>query len=135
MANPIKGEVEIPYGNAGGGFTIVYTVDALCHLEAELNMKVSEIAEAMEAGMFLTQLRACFWAGLRTHHPGVTLLAAGDLLPELGPGLVGQKIGEAFSYAYHGRRGAAKAPARPRKPPTRTAAAGTGKTSTATGVS
>jgi hypothetical protein len=95
MANPRKGEVALPVG--GRDFTLRLSVNALAEVEGLLDKGVNEIIQSLDR---VTTLRALLWAGLRQHHPDVSLFDAGDLIGEAGADIVGEKIGEALKAAF-----------------------------------
>jgi len=78
MANPIKGEVAFTVG--GEPFTLVYSMDALVQLEDLTDLRFDEVASLVLKKRRLRMMRAMFWAGLIEHHPGVTVLSAGEMM-------------------------------------------------------
>lgn len=110
MSNPHKGDVAI---NAGGvEYTFRFSIDALCQLEELTGKSFMEIAKAFESGsVSMSVTRALVWAGLREHHPKVSVKAAGDLIVEMG-GIAGvmPKVLEAFTLAFPEAKEAAENP-------------------------
>lgn len=123
MANRVKGEIS--FEAEGKTWTLVFSVNALCELEAATGKTVAAIAA--EAGdperMSLGLLRSMVWAGLTDRHGGeVDVKRAGALMTAIGAQAVGEKVGEAFSLAFPATKGG--------EPDPRTGAkAGTGKVS------
>jgi hypothetical protein len=86
MGNAVKGEVSFAQG--GDTFTLVYDVDALCVAEEALDMAVEDILAQLNAKRRkMGVVRAVLWAGLRRHHPELTLLGVGQTF--FGPGGLG----------------------------------------------
>ena len=92
MANPHKGEVSFTVD--GKAYKAVLNTNALCALEKELGAKVHSLENS------LTTTRAVLWAGLRKHHPEVTLEATADLMDELGFFAAGEVVRELFTLAF-----------------------------------
>jgi len=99
MANPLTGETTFEAGEST--YTLVLDVDAICALEAKLDMGIGEIVMSLNGSPRLGFLRAMLWAGLQARHKGMTEKAAGDLIPLMGglPG-VSSAIGKAISNAF-----------------------------------
>lgn len=114
MANSVRGEVG--FKAAGKTFTLLMSINALCELEGELDMKVEALGAAMQGGADLVTVRAIFWAALQDHHPDLDLKAAGKLMTDLGLEASVDLIGKAFAAAFPDKVGAADAGASgPRK--------------------
>jgi hypothetical protein len=99
--NPVKGEVGFEAG--GESYTLRYSIDALCELEAAAGMGTPAIARVLadEDKLSLTLLRQIMWAGLRDHHPDVDLKAAGELIVLAGGASVVMGFVErAFELAF-----------------------------------
>lgn len=98
-ANPETGVVS--FEASGETYRLQFTIDAICTLEDLLDKSVADIGVQMARGRIGT-IRAALWAGLREHHPKVTLREAGDLLTD--PGLKGGRsvefIGQALKLAF-----------------------------------
>jgi hypothetical protein len=110
MANPLKGEVAIEID--GAPYCLIFTVNSLCELEAQLDASVSEIGEMLGSGMRVRELRMAFWAALMDRHQ-VTYTAAGDLMSAFGIKQSADAIAQAFMLAFPQED--AKAPAHPPK--------------------
>lgn len=100
MANPVKGEVA--FEAAGKTYTLSYSVNALCALEEAAGEGVTQIAARMgdPQGLRLAMVRSLFWAGLRDHHPEVTVEECGRLMDGVGLDKAGELVGRAFVLAF-----------------------------------
>jgi hypothetical protein len=136
MANPHRGEVSFEAN--GKIWTLRYSANALCALEAELDRGILDIAAEMQSWgpplgadgkpldetadqvaararrVRLSFVRALFWAGLTEDAPHLTLAHAGDLMTEIGGLQVAVSlVVDAFAKAFPD---AETKDARPRKP-------------------
>lgn len=93
MANKIKGEVALMHG--GKSYTLVLDFNALADFEAEAGVANALVSLQNIAAMSATHTRALFWAGLKQHHPEITLADAGAIL---SANL--DKMGEAMAAAF-----------------------------------
>ncbi|WP_342714049.1 hypothetical protein [Bradyrhizobium sp. B039] len=84
MANPHKGEVELVAGEAT--YTLQYSIDALCSMEAALDKNFTAIAAEMSnpARISVSMVRQLLYSGLQERHPELTLKEAGELIPAAG---------------------------------------------------
>ncbi len=100
MANPHKGEVSFEV--AGVAYTLSFSTNALCELEAHLDLGINEITALLGdvRKMRLRNVRAVFWAGLLDHHPGITVMKAGELAGHLKLPKVIELISNAFALAF-----------------------------------
>lgn len=81
MANGFKGEIALSCD--GKSYTMVLDFNALCDFEAETGKNALTALEGMERGTVEARdMRALLWAGLRQHHPEITLQDAGRILSE-----------------------------------------------------
>ena len=80
-ANPHKGEVSFELVS-GETFTLQFSVDAVCTVEAMLDKSSVEICNLVLRRR-VGALRAAFWAGLQAYHPKITLREAGDMIPQI----------------------------------------------------
>jgi hypothetical protein len=112
MANPNKG--EIAFDVDGKRYTLRYSIDAICSLEAEAGKgMVALIGELQDPSkMSLTLARQVLWAGLLEHHPELTVKEAGELIPAAG-GLM--KIVSLFNEAFEANFTQAEGKQNPRK--------------------
>jgi hypothetical protein len=131
MANPQKGEVSFEAG--GASYTMRLSVDALCALEEATGKGVVALSAELSdpARLRMSTVRHVVWAGLREHHPDVSLKAAGELIVEAG-GLAKmmEHVSLAFQRAFPDEEKKGKG-ARPQKPDQKS---GTGPASTPTGA-
>ncbi|CAI2936037.1 GTA-gp10 family protein [Aminobacter niigataensis] len=111
MANPHRGSVALQAGDRA--YTLSYSVNAICELEAELDKPVTEIVASIQdpRQLRLSSVRVLVWAGLRDHHPDLTVQEAGTIITDAGIQTAVNKVGDAFKLAFPG----AKAKANPRK--------------------
>jgi hypothetical protein len=101
MANPHKGDIELQAGEQT--YTLRYSVDAICELEDRLDKSFPVIAMEMTDPVKrrLSVVREVLRAGLREHHPDISLKEAGELLVAAGGApLVLAKIDQAFMAAF-----------------------------------
>jgi len=99
--NKHRGEVE--FEADGKTYTLRYSIDAICEMEAATGRGFFAVTQELSDAnaMQLSTVRAVLWAGLREHHPDVTLKEAGDLIVKAGGimvviGLLSQAITLAF---------------------------------------
>lgn len=95
MANELKGEVDLRIGEKT--YTLKFTRNAMADVESLFGGRpFNEVI----ADQSVSMLRACLWAGLKKHHPGIDLLAAGDLMEEVEDSTLGAAIGKALQLAF-----------------------------------
>jgi hypothetical protein len=129
MANTQMGDVPFTVGDKA--YTLRLDVNALAEMEEAMSTddKVVTSFQVMaraEKGQ-IAALRAVMWAGLRRHHPAITLRDAGDLIQQMGgPAGVEKTLKQATSAAMPEQEGPAKK-GNPRK--ARTSGPGDGSTS------
>jgi hypothetical protein len=95
MANPARGEVGFKAGDAV--YTLKFSTNAICELEDHLDKGLNTIVANMER---LTTVRALLWAGMRAHHPDVTLKQAGEMIDRVGMAPATEAIGKALTAAF-----------------------------------
>lgn len=79
VANAFRGEVALIHD--GATYTLVLDFNSLCEFEAETGKNALTILDGMDVGeVSAVDLRALMWAGLREHHPDITLQMAGRIL-------------------------------------------------------
>ncbi len=102
MANPHRGSVALQSGDRA--YTLSFSVNALCELEAELDKPVSEIIAEIQnpKQVRMNSIRALVWAALRDHHEDVSIKDAGLIATDAGMQVCVEKIGEAFRLAFPG---------------------------------
>lgn len=118
MANPHKGEVTFEAG--GKTQTLVLNTNAICNLEDDLQIGITEIAQLLQAGR-MSIVRATFRAGLvngSADGPGLTLLEAGEVVDDVGFLRAVELIQQALERAFPNQE--------PEAPRPRKAGAGTG---------
>lgn len=107
MANPLRGSVPLQVSERA--YTLSFSVNALCELEAELGAPIAQIAERLndEKNISMATVRAVVWAGLQDHHPEVDIKGAGLVVTEAGIPPCMEAIGKAFSLAFPEAKGRA----------------------------
>lgn len=110
MANPHRGSVALQAGDRA--YTLSFSVNAICELEAELDKPVSEIIASIQdpKQLRLSSVRALVWAALRDHHEDVTVKDAGIITTDAGIQVAVEKVGEAFKLAFPEAKGKANPP-------------------------
>jgi hypothetical protein len=111
----------------GSGYTFLFDHRAIVAAEKAGEDNFGVLLQGMAEGR-LGALTALTWAGLRAHHPGMTLDEAWDLLENEGEAL-GLAMGEAIKSSRPGQMAMKAAGANPPKPRSR----GTGTRSSARG--
>lgn len=126
MPNPHKGDVAIKAG--GAEYTFRFSIDALCQLEEHTGKTFMEIANVLQSGnVSMSLTRSLVWAGLREHHPKVSVKEAGDLIIQAG-GIAGimPTIAEALAAGFPEAKDGGENPPKGQD--------GTGPTSSSAGV-
>lgn len=80
----------------GQGYTLLLDFNALCDLSEEL-------PDLMSGGQELTdprKIRTVFHAGLKRHHPDVSLENAGDIIQAVGVATAAELLGKAFEASF-----------------------------------
>jgi hypothetical protein len=100
LANRFKGEVAFEAGEAS--YTMRFSANALCELEDALEMGVNTVATqlANPESMRLKMVRVVFWAGLRDHHPDITLHQAGEIITDVSLTKAMGLVSRAFELAF-----------------------------------
>lgn len=102
MTNPHKGG-PVEFQAAGKSYSLRYSIDAICHLEAATGMTFPVIAVQMgqPGKISVTLMRHVLHAGLMERHPELDLRAAGELIAAAG-GIAGLmlKIDQAIALAF-----------------------------------
>lgn len=99
MANPTKGEARL------GEFLLAFNFGAFCALEERAGKKVPALLDAMANGLGFSELRDFVWAGLQTHHAGVSEETVLLLLDEQGYEAAGAAVGKAITAAFGKAKG------------------------------
>lgn len=110
MANPHRGSVALQAGERS--YTLSFSVNAICELEAELDKPVAEIIASIQdpKKLRLSSVRALVWAALRDHHDDVTIKLAGEIASDAGFEATVEKVGEAFRLAFPEVKGKSNPP-------------------------
>ena len=100
MANPLKGEV--PFDLDGTSYTLLFSCNAICELEAELDKGIVEIGNLLAdpTKLRMAHVRALIWAGLRERHSEISIKEAGDLVIRLGLMQATELIARALTAAF-----------------------------------
>lgn len=111
MANRAKGELTVKH--EGKDYTFALDFNALCEFEDATGKDALDVLRVIESGKGrVSDIRALMWAGLRAHHPEVTLHDAGRILAS-NSGAVMEGVAAAFGGAEgdegNAKRGKAKA--------------------------
>lgn len=101
MANRHRGEAAVTIG--GAEYRFVFTINAICEVEGAERLPIGMVMEKLQRG-FVSTICILVWAGLREHHPEVTVAAARDitvdLIAEVGAVRAGEIIGDAVAAAF-----------------------------------
>ncbi|RWF69556.1 MAG: hypothetical protein EOS26_25065 [Mesorhizobium sp.] len=75
--------------------------NAMCELEETTGKSIAEIGKLLvdPTTATVTLMRRVFMTALLEHQEGISLKQAGDIIDDLGIGVAGQKLGEAFQAA------------------------------------
>ena len=87
---------SIPITLGGKTRHLRYTFNALCKLEQELGIPMSEIIEMAAGSVSLTKFRAMIWAGLLDEDTNLTVEDVGGWMEESSLDEIAIKFGEAF---------------------------------------
>jgi hypothetical protein len=101
MTNPTKGEVTFEAN--GQIYTLKFSVNALCRLEAETGKGFPKLLTELSNldTVSITLLRNLTWAGLQEHHPHVSINLAGDLIVAGGGmSIMLEKISKAIESGF-----------------------------------
>jgi hypothetical protein len=110
MSNPHRGSIALQAGDRA--YTLSFSVNAICELEAELDKPVTEIIAGIQdpKQLRLSSVRALVWAALRDHHEDVTIKDAGRITTDAGIQAAVEKVGEAFRLAFPEAKGKTNPP-------------------------
>lgn len=95
-----KAKGTVAFESLGKNLLLSFSINALCELEDELDMPVSQVGTVLTADMRLKTLRTIFRIGLIDEQPGVTDNEAGLIISDIGPERAGELMAEAFSAAF-----------------------------------
>jgi hypothetical protein len=101
--SPLNGEITFDAG--GRSYRLVLGFNALCAAEVQTGKRWSDIMADAQSGS-PSVIRVLFWAGLRKHHPEVTVDGAGDLIDAVGMGRAGELVATAVTSAFPPTEGA-----------------------------
>lgn len=103
---------EFPLRTPTAEYTLHYSSNAVCRLEAETEMTLEQISNSFNSGKNLkvTLVRALVWAGLGDRHPGLSLEDAGRIIDEVGIVEAVTLAAQAFQGAFPRARSNSKNP-------------------------
>ena len=107
MANKHKGEIE--FQSEGNSYILRYSTNALCELEAILEMPFNSVLiEFAENKISMINTRAMFYAGLTEFHSDMSISLAGELLDKIGIDRGITLLNEAITLAFPASSGSKK---------------------------
>lgn len=100
MANPIKGEVDLPVD--GKTFTLCLGINEIVELETVTDTGIVEIAGwfADRSKLRVGNMRAVLWASLQKHHPEISLEGAGEMIGKVGLLPIVERLADAIQAAF-----------------------------------
>jgi len=100
MANPVKGEVDFPVGDKV--YTLRLSINQIIEVETLTGRSILQLAAMFNDVQAITAgtLRAMLWGALRTHHPEIDLIGAGDIMAEARLEPTIQHVGAALQAAF-----------------------------------
>lgn len=104
MANRVIGEASFDLG--GKKYTLCFNNDALVQLEDQLDRGIVAITSEVQLWtkeperIRLKWIRALLWAGLRKHHPNMSIEDAGELIEQSDATTVLNAVGDAMQKAF-----------------------------------
>lgn len=115
MGNKVRGQIDLQAGDKA--YTLQFTANAMCELEAKAGLSISEFMANLQAAQAsgrvkMLDLRLLIWAGLTENHPELTLKQAGQIINDLGgmaPAMA--VLGEGLAAASGGDGDQGNAPA------------------------
>lgn len=135
MTNKLRGEVALSVGSGDTAKTYIlrFSANALCDLEEITGKSIMNIMADVKdpEKMSMTTVRAMIYAGLKEHHPKITLQDAGNIVQDLTMLGAYLKVAEAAKAAFPDVEEDPPQPVGPLKEPP---PAGTGLDSTKAGL-
>ncbi len=99
MANKYRGEAKLTVEEKE--FTLVYDCNAVCALEQEMNLSMTEFAQRTAAGRLgFTGARALLWAGMLSKHQSTSLTKCGEIINEVGIKAVVETCWNALRHVF-----------------------------------
>ena len=102
-ANPLKGEIDFVVGERT--LVLCFPSNALVEVETVAGKDIIGVLREWQETPAVAPLRTLLWGALRKHEPSMSLLDAGDLIDEIGPGRMedlGGAIGKALRFRLSG---------------------------------
>ncbi|QBF32144.1 GTA-gp10 family protein [Thalassococcus sp. S3] len=102
MSNKVKGKIDFDVD--GETYTLQFTANGFCELEAESGLTPGQFLKRLEdrgdEDLSFKDVRLLFWAGLQEHHEDLTQRDAGRLITDIGGIVVAlEKLGEAVNLS------------------------------------
>jgi hypothetical protein len=104
MANPVKGEAQL------GEYTLAFNFGAFCELEDKTDLKMPQLLQSLMDGLGFKELRDFVWAGLLTHHCGISDEAILAVLDEHGFEASASAVGKAVTAFFGAQKEKGKNP-------------------------
>lgn len=100
MANPLKGEVDFPVGDKT--YRLRLSINQIIEVEDLTGLGIVQIAAMFNDAATLRagSVRAVLWGALRENHPGIDLLAAGEIMAEARLQPTVEAVGAALQAAF-----------------------------------
>jgi hypothetical protein len=99
MANPHRGEATLRDGETE--YRLRFHWNAAAEYEEVTGQTLSEaLANVARRRVSAKAVRAMLWAGLREHHPEVTLAQAGQIIDHVGRTEANRVLGVALRYYF-----------------------------------
>lgn len=99
MPNPHRCEAE--FVARSERFQLRWDWNAACEFEAATGRHISDaLADVATGRLSAISLRGLLWAGLRAHHPQLSITDAGELIPVIGRAEAMRLVGTGLRYFY-----------------------------------
>lgn len=99
MANPHRGEAEFTVD--GETYRLKFDWNAAAEFEEAAGRPISDaLMDVVREKLSARSLRAMLWAGLQTHHKGISLATAGRFIDVLGRVETSRLMGRALRYYF-----------------------------------
>jgi hypothetical protein len=87
MGNKVRGQTDFEVGDST--YSLHFTANGMCELEAAAGCSTMAFLKRLDeaaasSDLSIGDVRLLFWAGLKEHHPEITVQQAGSLMQELG---------------------------------------------------
>ena len=78
-------------------YTFRLGANALCRFERETSLPIGKLSGLNVENIEIRVVRALIWAGLKDHHPEMTIDMAGDVIDEIGMPQVIKVMGDGMA--------------------------------------